>query len=72
MLKKTKLVNTLISILIEASVNGFIGTIDNLESSLFKSKKMNFTKSKILAKPKNLINIGDTKFLTFKAKIIFI
>ena len=77
MLKKTGLSNKSAPIIIRTNVNKIVN--GRLEFYLPKSKKMKMTKSKNLAKLKNLtnllkiisINIGTIGFLISKARIAF-
>lgn len=69
MLKIIRLSDKSTLITIKANINEIVG--GGLESNLPKSKKTKITKSKILAKSKNL-TVGAMRFLTFKARVIFI
>lgn len=77
-LKTTRSADVSALILIGANINEVVG--GSLEPNLLKFKKTTMTKSKNLARSKNLtnlskivsINIGATRFLTSKARVAFI
>lgn len=69
--KTTESANTLALILIKASINKIGDGGSSLKPSLFKSKKSNLTKFKILVKSKNHTNVR-TGCLTSETRVTFI